>query len=474
MSSRPISPLELLHPAGVVERVLVSGDRCPASLLPPAAEQAGAEVGLALVAPAPAQLAHRGWLKRSLSAAAAAVAGDGMVYVLVPPLARSVSRRRLRASGLELTAPLAQLPARAPRYLLPVDERPWQYMLADEIGAHPRLRRALSAVESLPAGARLLAEWLPGTAVLGRRPQAAPLADWLRRLDGETRSTASVAAQTSWRGTGGSVVLFCFARGERRPWGIAKVGAESRREAQSLERLASDASAAGAAVPRLLATGVAGAHPVLVESAVDGRPAARALTAAPERFAEVVRRVAAWLERWSGATARRGQLRSDWLEPQLARLELPAVYQQWLTDRTTALAGTPVPLVAAHNDLTMWNVRLGEEGALGILDWAEAEHDALPLMDLFYAVADAAAACDGYRDRVAAARSCFEPDGARAAEVLPLTERATAALGLSPAVAELCFHACWLRHAANERAADAADGPFAEIVRWLAQRAEAS
>jgi hypothetical protein len=454
--------------------VLVSGDRYPASLLPAAAEQAGAEVGLALVAPTPAQLARRGWLTHSLSAAATAVARDGMVYVLVPPLARTVARRRLRASGLELTAPLAQLPARAPRHLLPVHERPWQYMLEHEIGAHPRVRRALSAVESLPAGDRLLAEWLPGTAVLGRRPDAAPLADWLRRLDGQTHSTAHVAAQTSWRGPAGSVVLFCFGPGEATPWGIAKVGAESGREAKWLERFGTNASAAGAAVPRLLASGAIGAHPVLVESAVAGRPAARALMAAPARFADVADRLAAWLVRWSGTTARRGQLPSEWLEREVARLELPAGYRQWLADRRTDLAGTAVPLVAAHNDLTMWNVRLGPDSALGILDWAEAESESLPLTDLFYAVADAAAACDGYRDRIAAARSCFEPGGSRTATIGPLTERAIAALSLSPAAADLCFHACWLRHAANERATDGADGPFAEIVRWLAHRAETS
>jgi hypothetical protein len=155
-------------------------------------------------------------------------------------------------------------------------------------------------------------------------------------------------------------------------------------------------------------------------------------------------------------------------------LELPAGYRQWLADRSTDLGGTAVPLVAAHNDLTMWNVRLGADGALGILDWAEADSESLPLTDLFYAVADAAAACDGYRDRIAAARSCFEPGGARTATVGPLTERAIAALSLSRAAADLCFHACWLRHAANERAMDGADGPFAEIVRWLAHRAETS
>jgi hypothetical protein len=163
-------------------------------------------------------------------------------------------------------------------------------------------------------------------------------------------------------------------------------------------------------------------------------------------------------------------LPADGLESELLRHDLPTSYRDWLADRCTALAGTALPLVAAHHDLTMWNVRLDEPRALGVLDWAEAQGDALPLTDLFYSLADAAAACDGYRDRVAAVRGCFDPDGARVATVAPLAERLRASLELSPAAAELCFHACWLRHAGNERSANAAERPFAEIVRWLAHR----
>jgi hypothetical protein len=269
-------------------------------------------------------------------------------------------------------------------------------------------------------------------------------------------------------------VLFCFADGDDAPWGVAKLGPDSPHEAHWLERLGRDARAAGACVPRLLATGAAADRPVLVASAVGGRPAARALMAAPECFAAVAGRVADWLERWSAVTARPTMLPADRLERDLLHYELPESYRGWLADRCAALAATAIPLVAAHHDLTMWNLRLGESGALGVLDWAEAQGDALPLTDLFYAVADAAAACDGYRDRVAAVRSCFEPSGARAATVAPLGERLRASLELSPAAAELCFHACWLRHAGNERDANAARRPFGEIVRWLAHRTGAS
>jgi hypothetical protein len=58
--------------------------------------------------------------------------------------------------------------------------------------------------------------------------------------------------------------------------------------------------------------------------------------------------------------------------------------------------------------------------------------------------------------------------------VAPLVERLGAALGLSPAAVELCFHAGWLRHAANERRTTPGHGPFQEIVRWLEHRAGTS
>jgi hypothetical protein len=187
------------------------------------------------------------------------------------------------------------------------------------------------------------------------------------------------------------------------------------------------------------------------------------LEAEPERLPAVAGAVAGWLDRWSRATARPATVSADWLERRLLDDHLPASYRAWLSGRCAELAGSSVPLVAAHHDLTAWNLRLDGEGGLGVLDWAEAEGEALPLTDLLYAVADARAATDRYRDRVAAAR---------AAAADPLVERLRAALGLSPGAAELCLHACWLRHARNERRAG--EGPFAEIVRWLAYRSGAS
>ena len=91
--------------------------------------------------------------------------------------------------------------------------------------------------------------------------------------------------------------------------------------------------------------------------------------------------------------------------------ELPEGYRSWLAARCGALAGSDPGLVARHNDLTMWNVLLDGRGSIGLLDWAEAEDAGSPLTDFFYSVVDAAAACDAYRDRLAAVRSCFGSGG---------------------------------------------------------------
>jgi hypothetical protein len=295
------------------------------------------------------------------------------------------------------------------------------------------------------------------------RPRGAdPLAAWVERLGGEARPVADAIVATSWRGPQGPLIMTCFAPGETKPWGVAKLAPASGTEADRLEALG---EAGGARVPRLLARGVVGGQPVLVETLVGGRSAGELLTRKPGRFADVTGAIADWLERWNGATATAAPppLETELLAParELAG-DLPGGYVEWLAARCAALAESELPLVARHNDLTVWNVRLDGSGALGVLDWADADAG-LPLTDLFYAVADAAAACDRYRDRVAALRGSLDA-------AAPLGERLRASLGLSAEAADLAFHACWLRHACNEQRVHG-DGQFLEIMRWVAQRA---
>ena len=454
--------LEPLHPAGRVQRVLVLGDRSPDALVPAFAERSASSVDLVLVAPSPAEARQRGWLEHAAADAASALGRDGFVYALLPRGQRAAGRRKLRDAGLVLEPAVAQLPnAAAPRYFVPLRRHVWRYALERQIGERPWARRALVAAGS----GHLATAALPSVAIVARPPGSQPLAAWVQQLDGETRPVEDAIVATSWRGPRGPLIVTCFAPGDDDPWGVAKLAPGSASEADRLQALG---EAGGARVPRLLARGVAAGRTVLVETVVGGRSAGDVLTREPDRFADVTGAIADWLERWNGATATAAPppLEAELLAParQLAG-ELPGDYGEWLAARCAAVAGRGQPLVSRHNDLTMWNVRLDGSGAIGVLDWADAEESGLPLTDLFYAVADAGAACDRYRDRPAALRAGL---GA----IAPLRDRLSRSLGLSSEVAELCFHACWLRHALNEsRAPTGPERPFLEIMRWVARRA---
>jgi hypothetical protein len=297
------------------------------------------------------------------------------------------------------------------------------------------------------------------------------MAGWVAELEGEAQQVSTAILATSWRESGVPLVLSCFAPCEPQPWGVAKLGPYSLAETRHLQEFGETAGLAGVRVPSLLAAGSAGAWPVLVQTIVPGRPAADVLARSPGQFDELVETLCVWLERWNRATATTARgldvLEAELLRPARELQEewdaaLPDGYGDWLAARVDGLTDAPLPVVARHNDLTMWNVRLDGDSGIGVLDWAEADMG-LPLTDLFYGVADAAAACDRYRDRVAALRSGL-------GTITPLRERLQASLGLSDEVVELCFHACWLRHALNERRM-CGDGQFLEIARWAARQA---
>jgi diketogulonate reductase-like aldo/keto reductase len=200
-------------------------------------------------------------------------------------------------------------------------------------------------------------------------------------------------------------------------------------------------------------------RPLLVTTGLAGTPASIRRDAA-------VGRIVDWLLRWNTATAVETTLSRELLEREVlgpARALGPVVPE--LERLAHAAEGRPVKLVAAHNDLTMANVLVGRGRPLAIVDWDTASGETLPLGDLFYAMADAEAAADGYRDRLSAFMSRL--DG-------PPSEherRLAGALGLDEDVADVCFQACWLRHAANEALRPAQiERPFREIVRAIAER----
>jgi hypothetical protein len=313
------------------------------------------------------------------------------------------------------------------------------------------VRWALGAV---PASARgRLAAVAPGWALglaapaaIARPPGSRPLGAWLRA-----------------HGTGTSVVAApgaAFLLDGERLRVAAKVGAgpPARRElteARALAELGPAARAAGADVPEVVEEGELGGRLLIVTTGVEGRPGSVLLAERPGRRDALVARIADWLLRWNLATATEAMLSRELLEREvLAPARAVGTLVPDLERLARAVEGRPVKLVAAHNDLTTANVLVGD-GRLAVLDWDTAAPRALPLTDLFYAVADAEAATRGFANRVAATSEEHE-------------RRFKDALGLDDAVADLCFHACWLRHAANESLRDQQARPFLEIARTVA------
>jgi hypothetical protein len=262
---------------------------------------------------------------------------------------------------------------------------------------------------------------------------------------------------------------------------VAKVGSPESsgpaREAALLESLGPGARAAGAAVPEVLLVESDERRAVLFETPAQGRLAAAMLGETPGLLPSLTRRLAEWLESWNLDTRSEQPLSAAWLQHEVgdpARALAPALadgarYLGWLESRCSALAGTTVPLVATHNDLTMVNVFVERSGSLGVVDWEDAREQGLPLVDFYYASADAAAAADRYADRAAAFTGLFG-DAERAGTTRMLEQRLVEALGLRRALVELAFHACWIQHAAAEQRSglDSMPRPFLEILRRVA------
>jgi hypothetical protein len=370
--------------------------------------------------------------------------------VAAPQRARAV-RETLARQGFQPVLRLAHAPdIPRSRFVFPLDEP-----------------AAAFAVQFIPlraakrAAARLLirAGAFPSTTVVFRRPGSRPLLTWLAAL-GEEREACSALIVQSWRDDGEAIV-FRFAEASI-PDLVVKVGQGAAAEAAGLRAVAPSVRGVGADVPEVVAEGELGGIPMVAQTFIGGRTAFEAVKGSVARAETVLRELADRLLRWNATTASPRPFGGD----DAARLVRAAAGLggdfEAKTQRVTAVCvGSSVPFVSAHNDLTSVNVLVDTDGGLGLVDWGDAGSECLPLGDLAYATADLAAAVDGYRDRLAS----FER-GALDAVGAELLERACRALGLERKIVDLCLHACWLHHAANEQE----PGPFREILRRSLQR----
>jgi Phosphotransferase enzyme family len=454
-------------------------------LLPGAPASVDVQAELIVLAPSVHECRDQGWLERAACLVASRLAPEGIAYLLVTRWWRPRTARLLRDKGLVTDVAIAHVPNwTESRYLVPLNSVSVQYALS-QLLVVPGWTHLLAGAAVRVPGAWKILPYLPQTVgLVARRPGSRPLVDWLCHQETDPPDLGSVLISTSHRGKSGAAVVHGLSARSGQPSVIAKLAltAVSNRdgvgEAEILERLGPVARAAGALIPQPLATEYVGGRPVLLQTAIRGRTAAALLGSEPEQLPAVIKRLVDWLEHWNSSTLVIKPVASDALVREImavAALLAPFLdrgqeYLDWLATRCAAAVGRPMPLVAAHCDLTMANVLLDEQGELGIVDWESARVEVLPLGDFFCAAADASAATRCYVDRLGAFKACFFTKGAHAATMRELTLRLTRAMRIQSDIVTLCFHACWLHHASNELQAahDSDTRPFLEIVRWLA------
>ena len=468
------APLELLHPTGRPSAVVRAGEAEVGGFGSDGVGVSGGELDVLLLAPTPDERRSREWAERA-ARLAASVAPDGLVVVVGGARRLRLGLRRL---GLRPEVELLHVPNVAvSRYILPRGGPAGRYAISKLLPLSPAKRLAGRALAATSAGSR------GRTSTVFRRPGAEPMLAWLNAAvqSHAGGSQLSAVISRSWR-RGGSTVIHSFSAGV--PDAVVKLGAAAPSEVRALARVAAGARGEGVAVPAVVREGALGDVPLLVETPIAGSLAWSELRGDATGAARLLDLVARWLAGWNAATA-------------VARPFGPAEAEHWLLARARSLAplwpggreyvsrlerlcrsceGVALPMVAAHNDLTAANIVLAGGGAIGVVDWERAETAAPPLGDLAYAAVDFNAAVKGYRDRPAAYAACFLDAGRERERTARLIGESASALGIGDPLAELCVHACWLRHAANER--DQLDGepdaerPFLEILKLAASEAE--
>jgi hypothetical protein len=473
--------LALLSPRLVPDSCMVLGHRfgegpaCPAD----------SAMDVILLAPAPAELASRSWIKRAVAEVSDRLCADGVIYVVAPAFTRRRLRHHLRAVGIVRWDAFVHYPdTNTGRHLIPLD--PVHIAFAARHLARRLGRRRLAiAAARIPGIIKLLAPLSPHVGLAGRRAYAAPLMSWLAPSLPAGNVPALPIISGSWRGSRGATIAHCFASGGREPLLVAKIAADNavqRRleaEADALRMLGEDARAAGARVPRVVASlPRMSKSAVQLQTALAGVTATAALASGPASLEPLMRQLAEWLRAWHGRTLRKAPdpaalLRSTLLVPAGRLIPLVdggAEYMVWLRAHCAQASNGPIYTVAAHGDLTMSNILWSRKDGLGIVDWESATPAALPLTDFLYAALDAVMTAQGMDDRVDAWKACFQGGSEAAMLVAELSSTLLRAAPESPVLPRLAFHATWLHHAANELDATmpSEPRPFLEVVRRVA------
>jgi hypothetical protein len=413
----------------------------------------------------------------------------GACYTEWPSGAGDVRRveTALRAAGFERVTCYRRWPrsARLPAYWIPLDAPGAEAFV--RAGARRRGGRVRRLVAELAGqGRAALRGRLGGSlhAIATAGPGSAPgprqwlEAGWPAWSLGDPPDRLTLLLATGGPRSVSKVVLLAFAEPEVVPVVAIKAprvpeAADGvRREADVLERVNSRGARG---VPRLLLRRESDGTPVIAETALAGRPLEGLIND---------RNLASWAARatdWLVGLGRGGSIRTaaHWrhaiVEPTLARFG--QVFGE-VADREMLQAGAAIvrrigdlPSVPEQRDFGPWNVLVGPDGALAVLDWESGESDGLPALDLLYFLTYASFGADAARtrdQRVDSFRRSLDPRTPTGAVRRMSLERYAHALGLPPASLDPLRALVWLVHAesdARHAAADAGGAPSAEALR---------
>ena len=245
------------------------------------------------------------------------------------------------------------------------------------------------------------------------------------------------------------------------------------REKRGLKLAQEAGGVVAARAPRWLGSFEAEGLQCTLETAACGKPLVALLRSSPDRLdrERAVERVCRWLL----DVARETRAAPEALEDERRRLA-DDVLPSWGVDRALVDELPPVPAVLQHNDVGSWNVVAGGD-AFTVLDWEDAVRHGLPLWDLFYFLADAAAHLDSAADTEEHFEQLFLGDAPSSELLFAWTRTMVDALELPPEAVGRIATLCWLQHGigGRERAEDAQDPrPLAHVavgqLRGLADR----
>jgi aminoglycoside phosphotransferase len=253
------------------------------------------------------------------------------------------------------------------------------------------------------------------------------------------------------------VVVLLMARGSRRPVLVAKLprirsGGEGLvREAAILEAVQTARPEGFRGIPRLVAHERVESRPLLVETALPGRPVGSTIRRRDR--AGYVGAMLDLLEAFPRSTTTLGGAYERLVEEPLRRFARSfgdASEEAHLVERTLAvldvLRTAETALVLEHGDLSHPNLISLEDGGIGVVDWELAELAGLPAHDLCFFLAFVAFATRRARtldERLAAFDDAFL---APAAWARPSISDYARRLGIDAVLLTPLFVACWARY----------------------------